>query len=139
MPPITSRRPGARAIAMGEAASKKRLRVSVSIKVERSIWFSLQPSAFPQSVLQQHLHLLSNRCVRVTHPRDVGGHIQRGIQRTAGRVGDDDSELFCDERRAQVIRMTTQVSVSGLLCQQGLEQRPEIGYETVVTSHEFIK
>ena len=63
------------------------------------------PSARAQLLLEQRLDLRADPRVRVTHPRHVGVHGQRRVERLTAGVSHDHAALLGDERAADVVRM----------------------------------
>src|SRR6185295_17419676 len=109
MPPMTSSRPGARAIAICAPGSKSRSMRSRSTNRDRSalalMLIDREPAARSQLLLQQRFHRRADLLVRVADPRHVGIDAQRRIERTTRRVGHDDTALFRNQRATDVVRM----------------------------------
>src|SRR5262245_21264242 len=117
MPPIRSRRPGARAITSGCDRSNQSARAS---SVAENVWGIrlctnvLHEPAFTKELLQDGLDLPPDVRVRVADPPEVRLDVERRIDRTAARVGHDHTRSPCDRFGAEIVRMTAQPACASL-------------------------
>src|SRR5436190_13050454 len=96
-------------------------------------------AALSQRILQGRLDLAPNIFVCVSDPSDIRLNCKRSVQLSANLIADDNAELAGDQLGAQVIWVAANAQVHPAFFHYAGHQRPDVGDETVVADHEFVK
>src|SRR5215218_10089447 len=168
MPPMTSRRPGARATTTSVSRSNRpragakgslssawiRLMkpavspapMALASGIRRPGALSLAPGANPsqqppppERVLQPGLDLRADPLVRVPHPGDVGLDREQRVERFPMRVGNDHAQLPGDQFGGEIVGVTADPERPAVASKVNVHQRADVRHESVVTRHELIE
>ena len=98
-----------------------------------------QETAAAEALLQGGLHDRADLLVGVAHPGHVRGDIQGWVQGRPVGLGDEHTELFGDERRADVVGVRAESPGPVTAVFHRGHQGPEVGEESVVAGHELVE